>query len=720
MSSDHIKHEISKKRKKPTTLRKIHRRIAKVKLVLQERDKNFFNIHHHLFEQLEEPRQRFIDTIDLNMDDGNTKPIKLFLVQHNLAFGPGQGVLKFIKQVYLPKRIGKTSLEDVKDIVEKLVLEEVEILAMEKSLYHALHNVKLGGAGCAVALIDVNKNRGQTQTVELHMTKTEIARLSREIGYRLTKYRIMSPDGFWPEPDGVTTDEQILNWVEDEALKTLLLKHLLAPKDKELLDTLYKVHDQMEEEKKTKERDKDKAIILATPYHDAALMWLKEWRATKRGAIAMKELVSKISKAGKHYRKQVSRIDEKYGVVPSIAKDILAIKRLLAVMYLPFRDYKPNGQIVVLDTGVAPAIGQENLSKLKGLDREDVVLISVLSKRLGGSSSKRIKQLCRIYVEAAYNLGAKIVLLCNTMDANARATVVKEFSIPILGPIEPAVKAALSFGKTKGIKTRIIGIIATKATIESGAYIREIKNQDPEAKIFSVVTPLLATIVDMVEFDRMDSKALNERTIAILEANLRPLIEKNIDTLILGCTHYGVFEQAVHDIWRRFLGKDIHIVDSSRKLTHYTLTYLRRNKMLSLTTQQKGTISHMASEEDTLGFKRGVLAVTGRTAEVLSIDIGEVVGRLSEEDRLFQKTVANESREDVNLRGVIINSDLSAEAKVAIADKLYGAGNMDNSQLSEEILSLELRDEHIRELDKLATQSKGFLKILSHIKDITP
>lgn len=71
--------------------------------------------------------------------------------------------------------------------------------------------------------------------------------------------------------------------MEDEALKTLLLKHLLAPKDKELLDTLSIVHGRIEGERK----------ILETPYHDAALIWLKEWRAIRRGETAMKELVSK-------------------------------------------------------------------------------------------------------------------------------------------------------------------------------------------------------------------------------------------------------------------------------------------------------------------------------------------------------------------------------------------------------------------------------------------
>ncbi len=717
MPSDHKRQRDREKKLEPTAIRKIHLRIDKVKLILQEKDKIFYDKHCHLFEQLEEPRQRFIVTINLDMDDGTTKPIKIFLVQHNLAFGPGQGALKFIKHIYFPKVIDNISLEDTEGLLEKLVLEEVEVLAMYKSLYHALHNVKLGGASSSVALLEVKKVGNQIQTVQLDLTKTETARLSREIGYRLVKSRIMSPDGFWPEPDNLTTDEQILNWVEDEALRTLLLKRLLTPGDKELFETLKKVHGQMEEESNILKGHRDSVELLETPYHDAALTWLKEWRATRRGETAMEELVSKTSKASKNYKQLVLRTGQKYQVMPSIAEDILAVKRLLAVMNQPFKDYKPNGQIVALDTGIASEIVQVNLSSLKELDKEDVLVISVLSKRLGGSSPERIEQLCRIYIEAAYNLGAKVVLLCNTMDANARASLSKEFSIPILGPIEPAAKAALEFGKDKGIKVMKIGIIATKATIESNAYLHEIMDHNTEAKVFNVITPLLATMVDIGEYNKMRSKKISQRTLDILDANLQPLMNKNIDILILGCTHYGVFKQEIHDIWKRYTGREIYVVDSSKELSRYTLNYLKQNKLLSFREKLTGTISRMASEEDTRKIEQGILKITGSTAEVIPMDIGEVVGRLSEEDRLFRETVANESREDVNLRSIIINSPLSAGAKVAIADKLYGTGNIDYTQSEGEILPLELKDKYIAELEKLAKQDKELSKILSHIKD---
>jgi len=719
MSPKYEYQKTEKKQPEHRDLKKIKLRINKVKHILQEKDKYFYKRHYHLFERLKELRQRFIDTIDLKMDNGSVKLVKLFLVQHNPAFGPGQGSLKFIKHAYLPKEINKASMKDINDIVENIVLEEVEASAMDKSLHHALYDMKLGGASCFIALLEVKEVGDQIQIVPINLTKTEIARLSREIGYKLAKYHVMGPYGYWPEPDNITTDEQVLNWVEDEALKTLLLKRLLAPIDKELFETLSKVHNQIMGKNRKHEKVNNSREILKTPYHDAALKWLNEWRTTRRGEMDMEESAFKTSNVSKNYRRLVSKAERKYNAIPSVARDIIAVKRLLDIMSNPFKDYRPNGQIVILDTGIAPAIVHKYLLNLKELDKEDVVAISVLSKRLGGSASEKVEQLCRIYTEAAYNLGAKIVLFCNTMDANARAILSKEFSIPIIGPIEPAIEAALRFKKTNGKKAKNIGIIATKVTIESGAYLNNIKDRDPKARVTSVAAPLLATIVDMCEFDKEQPQKISQNAVDILEANIRPLMEKDIDILILGCTHYSVFEHVIYGIWKRYTGKDIYIVNATKELSLYTLTYLKQNKLISLREKQKGDISHMSSMDDVCDFERGILEITGRTTEVIPMDIGEVVGRLSEEDRLFQKTIANESREDVCLRSIIIESPLCADAKVAIADKLYGAGSIDFRKCEGVVLPLKLQDKHINELEKLTTQNKELLKILSHIKDIT-
>ncbi len=699
-----------------STLGKIHRDIDKVKLILKKKDKIFFNKYHHLFEQLKQSRQRFIDTINLKMEDGSSRSIKLFLVQHNLAFGPGHGVLQFIKEIHLPRGVLKTSHYKLKDKVENWILEEVEATATTMSLYHALHNLKLGGACCAVALLELKMVDDQIKMAPINLNDIEEALLAREIGQRLVKYHIMGPESLWLEPDNLTTNEQILNWVEDEALKTLLRRQLLSPRDKELFDTLNKIHRHSREIINVSESFDNHRRILETPYHDEALLWLKDWRATRRGEIAIEELLSKTSKVGKQYRRQILRISLKYWGFPSLAKNILSVQRLLTVMNLPFKDLRPNGQIVILDTGIAPAIVEKHIEKLSELSDEDVVVMSVLAKRLGGSSPEMIVQLCRIYVEAAYNLGAKVVLLCNTMDANAREILSKEFTIPVLGPIKPAIQAVKRYLETTYLDTQNIGILATKATIAAGTYENEASDSVSTAKIYNVIAPLLATLVDTIATGKSGSEISDPRNVAILEENLLPLIEKDIDILILGCTHYGIFEQMIHDYWIRCTGKDVFIVNSSKELPNFTATYLKENRIVSTRSDtHNGARSHMASQEDAVGFQQGVLKISGRDVDVIPIDIGEVVGRLSEEDRSFQETVFKESSEDVHIRTFIINSDLSARAKVAIADTLYGTGNMNLKNSGREILPIELTDELMIELVLLSIRDNDMLRILSSV-----
>ncbi|MDR4503266.1 MAG: aspartate/glutamate racemase family protein [Candidatus Scalindua sp.] len=697
-----------------STLGKIHSDIDKVKLILRKKDKTFFNKYCHLFEQLKQSRQRFIDTINLTMEDGRTKPIKLFLVQHNLAFGPGHGVLQFIKEIHLPKGVLRSPSHNTMDMVEKWILEEVEAAATSTSLRHVLHNIKLGGACCAVALLELKRIDDHIEIVPINLTDIEEARLSREIGHRLVKYHIMGTESLWLEPDNLTTNEQIIQWVEDEALKTLSLRQLFTPRDKKLFETLNRIHHHAGTiNRNSVDPDKTKRI-LETPYHDEAQDWLKEWKSTRRGETATEELLSRTSNAGKHYRRQILRISLKYRILPSLAKKILPVQRLLTVMHLPIKDYKPNGQIAILDTGIAPAIVEQHITKLPNLHDEDIVVISVLAKRLGGSSPEMIVQLCRIYIEAAYNLGAKVVLLCNTMDANARETLAKEFNIPILGPIRPAIQAVKKYLEPKNSGRHTIGVIATRATIAAGAYERETGKSMPAARILNVIAPLLATLIDMIATGVSGSEITHQRNVAILEANLLPLTKKNIDILVLGCTHYSVFEQAIHDFWIRSTGKDIVIVNSSRELPKFTAAYLKENRILSTRSNaHKGTLSHIASQEYAAEFKRGVMNITGRNVKVIPMDIGKVVGRLSEKERFFQETVYKESREDVNLRAFIINSNLSAEAKVAIADTLYGAGNLNKNHSHREILTIELTDELMRELVLLAIRDTGMLRILS-------
>lgn len=116
------------------------------------------------------------------------------------------------------------------------------------------------------------------------------------------------------------------------------------------------------------------------------------------------------------------------------------------------------------------------------------------------------------------------IMACNTSSALALDIVRKDFDLPILGLILPGARAAVGKGKR-------IGVIATTATVKSEAYVRAICESDPQAQVFQVDCP---EFVPLIESDRIG----DPYTLQVARRYLQPLIDMNIDTLVLGCTHY--------------------------------------------------------------------------------------------------------------------------------------------------------------------------------------
>lgn len=121
-----------------------------------------------------------------------------------------------------------------------------------------------------------------------------------------------------------------------------------------------------------------------------------------------------------------------------------------------------------------------------------------------------------------------VVIACNTADSIARKKVEEACPVPVFGVVEPA--ARLAAETTKNNK---IGVIATNATVNSGAYQNAIGKYNTEAQVFAVACPLLVPLVEEGRFKRGDE--VTERVVA---EYLAPLKEAKIDTLVLGCTHY--------------------------------------------------------------------------------------------------------------------------------------------------------------------------------------
>src|SRR5262245_6125749 len=144
-----------------------------------------------------------------------------------------------------------------------------------------------------------------------------------------------------------------------------------------------------------------------------------------------------------------------------------------------------------------------------------------------------------------------IVVACNTVSAVALRPLQREFrSLPITGVIEPGAEAAV-----RETKNGRIGVIGTRATVGSGAYVQAIhaaaRRAGTRVRVDAVACPLL---VPLAEEGMENSRAARE----VLRDYLAPLQRCRIDTLILGCTHYPPFRRAIQGV----LGRRVKLVDS--------------------------------------------------------------------------------------------------------------------------------------------------------------
>jgi glutamate racemase len=158
-----------------------------------------------------------------------------------------------------------------------------------------------------------------------------------------------------------------------------------------------------------------------------------------------------------------------------------------------------------------------------------------------------------------------IVVACNTASAYSLPELQSAVDIPVVGVIEPGAGAAL-----KATRNRRIGVIGTRATIQSGAYLEAIQAREPEAKVFSKACPLF---VPLIEEGWTDRKPTRE----IAGEYLTHLLECEVDTLILGCTHYPLLKPVLTDI----MGKGVVLVDSAEATAAEVAGLLERGDMLA-------------------------------------------------------------------------------------------------------------------------------------------
>lgn len=143
-----------------------------------------------------------------------------------------------------------------------------------------------------------------------------------------------------------------------------------------------------------------------------------------------------------------------------------------------------------------------------------------------------------------------IVVACNTSSALALDALHQLTPLPIIGVIAPGSETAV-----KSTRNGKIGVIGTEATVRSAAYDEAIKRLLPEAEVYSKACPLFVPIVE---------EGWQDEPIAleIAKSYLKELMDKGIDTLVLGCTHYPLLSRTIS----RVLGEGVKLVDSAEAI----------------------------------------------------------------------------------------------------------------------------------------------------------
>jgi glutamate racemase len=135
--------------------------------------------------------------------------------------------------------------------------------------------------------------------------------------------------------------------------------------------------------------------------------------------------------------------------------------------------------------------------------------------------------------------GVKLICVaCNSATAAALPEVTRSVPVPVVGVIEPAVRAAI-----RATRNHRVGLIGTQATVDSGAYQRALHRLDPAGAI-EVIPRACPLFVEFVERGDTTSPEL----LVVAEGYLSILRISNIDTLILGCTHYPLLRGAIHHV----------------------------------------------------------------------------------------------------------------------------------------------------------------------------
>ena len=211
-------------------------------------------------------------------------------------------------------------------------------------------------------------------------------------------------------------------------------------------------------------------------------------------------------------------------------------------------DQRPIG---VFDSGLGGLTAVREMRRL--MPSENIIYFGDTSRvPYGGRSPEILLKYARQDVHFLRSFDIKAVLVaCGTVSTTALPQLQAENDLPILGVVEPACRKAAAM-----TRNRRVGLIATAASVRSGAYERTLHRLDETIHVVSRACPLL---VPLVENGRYQPGDVVIETVA--REYLEPLRQEGLDVLILGCTHYPIIAPTVAGV----MGRGVTLIDSGRE-----------------------------------------------------------------------------------------------------------------------------------------------------------
>ncbi|WP_018247899.1 glutamate racemase [Orenia marismortui] len=229
------------------------------------------------------------------------------------------------------------------------------------------------------------------------------------------------------------------------------------------------------------------------------------------------------------------------------------------------------GPIALFDSGVGGlTIAKEVISEFP---QEQIVYFGDTAHLpYGPRSQEEVKGFVLKIIDYFVNINAKMIIIaCNTATAAGLEAAKNKFDIPIIGPIQPGVEEAVL-----ATNNRKVGIIATEGTINSGAYQNKLRKSDSKLEIFDQACPEFIPLVEMGDL-------YSSRTKQVVEGYLSSLKENDIDTLLLGCTHFPYLERVIREV----MGERVNLIYPGRGIALKVRQILESNALLNNSTEKK-------------------------------------------------------------------------------------------------------------------------------------